>query len=36
MVGKTLGAEQPELGAIVAGDGSTLIRLNEAAPTELQ
>ena len=36
LVGKTLGAEQSELGAIMAADGSTIVRLNEATPTELQ
>jgi hypothetical protein len=35
VVGRTLDAEPPDLGATVS-DGNTIIRLNEAAPTELQ
>jgi hypothetical protein len=34
-VGRTVDAEPPDLGATVS-DGNTIIRLNEAAPTELQ
>jgi hypothetical protein len=36
IAGKTLGTEPPELDAIVSADGTTIIRLNEAGPTELQ